>query len=60
MNNHMYHLNNPLIPKAFSLIVLSINYTTTFQCIVESTRSTQGIVTMVGMYTITNNIIFIA
>ena len=51
---HDYWLNNPITPNALSLTVLSINDTTTFQCIVHSTTnitSTPGTVTVTtGMY----------
>ena len=50
----LYQLNNPTSPMTLSLTVLSINYTTTFQCIVHSTpntTSTLGTVTVTtGMY----------
>ena len=39
-NSPLYQLNNPNSPMIFSLTVLSINGTTTFQCIVPSTPST--------------------
>ena len=50
----LYQLNNPTSPMTFSLTVISINSTTTFQCIVHSTpntTSTLGTVTVTtGMY----------
>ena len=50
----LYQLNNPTAPMRISLTVFSINYTTTFQCIVHSTPSTTsslGTVTVTdGMY----------
>ena len=56
-----YQLNNPTDPIRYSLTVLSINVTTTFQCIVYATNdmkpinitSTTGTVTVIGMYTCT-------
>ena len=43
----LYQLNNPTSPMTNSLTVLSINHTTTFQCIVNSTStSTLGTVTV--------------
>ena len=47
-----YRLNNPTTPNALSLMVLSINGNTTFQCIVHSTQnisSTFGAVVINGM-----------
>ena len=52
VNSPLYRLNNPTSPLAFSLTVISINGTTTFQCIVQSTpniTSTLGTVTVIGM-----------
>ena len=49
----LYELNNPTDPLLYSLIVFSINHTTTFQCIVHSTSnvtSTFGIATVIGNY----------
>ena len=40
VDSPLYQLNNPTSPLTNSLIVLSINHTTTFQCIVESTPNT--------------------
>ena len=49
----LYRLNYPGSPMTHSLTVLSINHTTTFQCIVHSTTSTLGTVTVTtGMCTI--------
>ena len=50
VNSPLYQLNNPTIPPANSLTVFSINGTTTFQCVVLSTPSTRGTVTIIGMY----------
>ena len=54
VNSQLYQLNKPNSPNDLSLIVFSINHTTTFQCIVHSTpikTSTLGIVTVItGMY----------
>ena len=54
MNSSSYQLNTPSIPSSNSLLVYSINDTTTFQCIVHSNpdvTSTLGIVTVInGMY----------
>ena len=50
VNSPLYQLNNPTIPPANSLRVFSINDTTTFQCVVLSTPSTRGTVTIIGMY----------
>ena len=50
MNSSSYQLNNPSIPSSNSLIVYSINDTTTFQCIVHSTSnvsSTNGTITVI-------------
>ena len=52
-NSPLYQLNNPTSPPTLSLTVLSINGTTTFQCIVLSTPntiSTHGTVTVIGMF----------
>ena len=49
VNNPLYRLNNPTSPMDVSLTVFSINATTTFQCIVQSTpntTSTRGAVTV--------------
>ena len=40
VDSPLYQLNNPTSPMKVSLTVLSINHTTTFQCIVPSTPST--------------------
>ena len=45
-NSTLYQLNNPTSPMKVSLTVLSVYGTTTFQCIVQSTTSTLGTVTM--------------
>ena len=54
VDSPLYQLNNPNSPMTISLTVFSINYTTTFQCIVHSspnTTSTLGTVTVpTGMY----------
>ena len=54
VDNPLYQLNNPRSPRTLSLTVLSINHTTTFQCIVQSTLITTsklGTVTVTtGMY----------
>ena len=52
----LYRLNNPFIPRSYSLTVFSINGTTTFQCIVQSNPSlisVLGTVTVIGMYAYT-------
>ena len=50
----LYQLNNPTSPRTFSLTVISINSTTTFQCIVHSTPNTTSTLITVtvttGMY----------
>ena len=40
VDSPLYQLNNLGSPMTVSLTVLSINYTTTFQCIVHSTPNT--------------------
>lgn len=50
INSSLYQLNNPINPRNFSLTVLSINDTTTFQCIPSNTTSTLGVVTVIGTY----------
>ena len=54
VDSPLYQLNNPNSPMKVSLTVLSINHTTTFQCVVHSTlntTSTLGTVTVTtGMY----------
>ena len=54
LDSPLYQLNDPTSPMAHSLTVISINHTTTFQCIVHSTpntTSTLGTVTVTtGMY----------
>ena len=54
VDSPLYQLNNPTTPMMTSLTVFSINYTTTFLCIVHSTSnttSTLGRVNVVtGMY----------
>ena len=53
VDNPLYQLNNPGSPYTLSLTVISINHTTTFQCIVRSTPntiSTRGTITVIGMY----------
>ena len=52
VNSPLYQLNNPNTPLAVSLTVFSINGTTTFQCVVQSTpntTSTRGTVIVIGM-----------
>ena len=49
VNSPLYQLNNPNIPRTYSLKALSINGNTTFQCIVHSTTnitSTRGTVSV--------------
>ena len=49
VDSPLYQLNNPTTPTKVSLTVISINDTTTFQCIVHSkpsTTSTLGTVTV--------------
>ena len=51
VDSPLYQLNNPNSPITHSLTVFSSNHTTTFQCVVRSTPSTLGIVTVTaGMY----------
>ena len=54
VDSPLYQLNNPRSPRTLSLTAFSINYTTTFQCIVQSTSNTTsklGTVTVTtGMY----------
>ena len=54
MNSPLYQQNRQLTPNENSLTVFSINGTTTFQCIVQSTpstTSTRGTVTVIsGMF----------
>ena len=40
VDSPLYQLNNPTSPRTISLTVFSINHTTTFQCIVNSTSNT--------------------
>ena len=52
MNSPLYHLNFANLPMFTSLTVFSINGTTTFQCVVQSTpntTSTRGTVFVIGM-----------
>ena len=46
IDSPLYQLNNPTTPRTFSLTVFSINSTTTFQCVVQSTTSRRGTVTV--------------
>ena len=51
-NSSLYQQNRQLTPTENSLTVFSINATTTFQCVVQSTpttTSTSGTVTVIGM-----------
>ena len=51
-NSPSYQLNNPTSPISISLTILSINDTTTVQCIVHSTpntTSTHGKVAVTGI-----------
>ena len=51
VDSPLYQLNNPTSPMMVSLTVFSINGSTTFQCMVQSTTSTMGTVTVAtGMY----------
>ena len=53
VNSSLYRLNFATIPMLTSLTVFSINGTTTFQCVVQSTAnttSTHGTVIIIGMY----------
>ena len=51
VDSPLYQLNNANSPMTHSLTVFSINHTTTFQCMVRSTASTMGTVTVTtGMY----------
>ena len=51
VDSPLYQLNNPTSPRTFSLTVISINSTTTFWCVVQSTISRRGTVTVTnGMY----------
>ena len=50
-NSPLYQLNNPTTPMRVSLTVFSINHTTTFQCVVQSTTSRiQTVTVTTGMY----------
>ena len=52
LNSSLYQLNHITTPDKLSLTVLSINYTTTFQCIIHSTPYTTsrlGKVIVAGM-----------
>ena len=52
VNSPLYQLNNPGSPMTVSLTILSINDSTTIQCIVQSTPvtySTRGTITVTGM-----------
>ena len=54
LNSPLYQQSSQSIPTEYSLTVFSINGTTTFQCIVQSTPntiSTIGTVTVTGKYT---------
>ena len=51
VDNPLYQLNDPTSPITHSLIVFSINHTTTFQCIVHSTPSTTS---TIGTITVTS------
>ena len=48
-NSPLYRLNFALRPMLTSLTVFSINGTTTFQCVIQSTTSTSGTVIVFGM-----------
>ena len=53
MNSPLYRLNFATIPMLTSLTVFSINGTTIFQCVVQSTpvtTSTHGTVIVIGTY----------
>ena len=54
VDSPLYQLNNPTSPSRVSLTVISVNGTTTFQCVVHSTSSTTSILGTVtvttGMY----------
>ena len=55
-DSQLYRLNFATSPMTFSLTVFSINGTTTFQCVVQSTpvtTSTRGTVLVIGMYVCT-------
>ena len=47
----LYQLNNPGSPMTISLTVLSINHTTTFQCVVISTTNTTSTLVTVTVTT---------
>ena len=54
VDSPLYQLNNPISPMSLSLTAFSINDTTTFQCVVQSTPvtiSAPGTVTVIGTYT---------
>ena len=59
VDSPLYQLNNPRSPRTLSLTVFSINGTTTFQCVVQSTpnkSSKSGTITVTnGMYVCTYN-----
>ena len=50
VNSPLYRLNFATSPMLTSLTVFSINGTTTFQCVVQSTTSTRGIIIVFGTY----------
>ena len=51
LDSPLYRLNYPLSTTRLSLTLLSINGNTTIQCIVGSTTSTLGTITVTSMYT---------
>ena len=51
VDSPLYQLNNFASPHTVSLTVFSINYTTTFQCIVHSTPSTTSTLGRVNVVT---------
>ena len=53
VNNPLYQLNNPISSPTSSLTVFSINATTTFQCVIQSTLTTTTTSTH-GTVTVTN------
>ena len=51
VDSPLYQLNNLGSPRTLSLTVFSINHTTTFQCLVQSTNSRSGtVIVTTGMY----------
>ena len=56
-NSPLYRLNNPTYTSQLSLTVFSINHTTTFRCIVQSTPD--ATVSTLGTVTVTDGMLVI-